>query len=86
METTCSLCWSGSQQKENGMVLFHLVENMTEGGRPELVVCADSPLKPPGQVVALKSRDTLKANPRTTFHAWLGGNLWTRTKSRSSRT
>jgi hypothetical protein len=51
---TCSLCLAGSQQKQNGTVLFHVVENMTEDGRLEFVVCADSRVKPPRRAVALK--------------------------------
>lgn len=53
-KSTCSLCLAGSQQKEHGRVLFHMVENMTEDNRPQIVVCADSPVKPPGRVAALK--------------------------------
>jgi hypothetical protein len=54
-KTTCSLCQAGSQQKKDGGILFHVVENMTEDGRSQLVVCTDSAVKPPGRAVALKA-------------------------------
>jgi hypothetical protein len=54
-KTGCSLCLAGSQQKEHGPILFHLVESMTEDGRAQLVICADSPVKPSGRVVAWKT-------------------------------
>jgi hypothetical protein len=53
-KTTCSLCLAGSQQKEHGTILFHVVENMTEDGRAQIAVCADSSVKPAGKAVALK--------------------------------
>jgi hypothetical protein len=34
--------------------LIHEVENMSEDGKPELVVCADSAFKPKGRTVAPK--------------------------------
>jgi len=53
-KTTCSLCLAGSQQKEDGTALFHVVENMIDDGRAQVVVCADSPVKPLGKAVVLK--------------------------------
>jgi hypothetical protein len=53
-QVTCSLCLEGSKAKEAAGVLIHEVENMSQGGRPELVTCADSPFKPHGRTVAPK--------------------------------
>jgi len=51
-QATCSLCTAGSKTDEVAGTLIHGVENMSEDGKPELVVCADSPFKPQGRTVA----------------------------------
>jgi hypothetical protein len=53
-ENNCSLCAAGSKAGEVSGVFTHVVENMTEAGKPQLVVCADSPIKARGRLVALR--------------------------------
>jgi len=51
-QITCSLCLAGSKAEEVAGALIHIVENMSQDGKPELVVCADSSVKPHGRTVA----------------------------------
>jgi hypothetical protein len=55
-QVTCSLCLAGCKAEEVAGALIHLVGNMSEDGKPELVVCADSPFKPQGRTVAPNGR------------------------------
>jgi hypothetical protein len=53
-KATCMLCAAGSKTNEVAGALIH-VERTSEDGKPELVVCADSPFKPQGLTVAPRS-------------------------------
>jgi len=56
---TCCLCLGGDKPKEvHDGSLIHAIKNMIDGGKTGLVVCADSPLKPPGFTLAWKPEGT----------------------------
>jgi hypothetical protein len=56
IESNCSLCEAGSKAEKVSGVLTHVVENMTNDGKAQIVVCFDSPFKPLGWLVALRVR------------------------------
>jgi hypothetical protein len=54
-EITCALCLAAHPAKEgssDATVLFHAVQDMPLASKATLVICADSPVKPPGWQVA----------------------------------
>jgi hypothetical protein len=56
VEKNCALCSAGCKVEDVSGVLTHVVENMTEDGKPQIVVCFDSPIKPACWMVALRAK------------------------------
>lgn len=54
VNNNCSLCAAGSKVEEVSGVFRHVVENMSDDGRPQHVICENSPIKPTGWLVAPK--------------------------------